>query len=90
MTNEMIINVRKSDTAIEVLKQMAERPLTELTRYYSDVLERPLSRRQTLHLLNAQLAFLMTVFPTMSLVLRILCLAWLVGAVLKCRDLQAA
>ena len=88
MTNEMIFNVRKSDNAIEVMKQMAERPLSELTRYYSGVLERQLSKRQTLHLLNAQLAFLLTVFPTMSLILRILCLVWFVGAVLKCRELK--
>ncbi len=86
MANETIFTTRKSDTVIEVMMQITERPLTELTHYYSDVLERRLSTRQTLHLLNAQLAFLATVFPSMSVVLRILCLAWLVGAVLRCRE----
>jgi len=85
MTNEMTITTRKPGLSTEVMKQMAERPLEGLTRYYSDVLERQLSTRQTLLLLNAQLAFLMTVFPSMSFVLRILCLTWLVGAVVKCR-----
>ena len=85
MTNEMMITARKPGLSTEVMKQMAERPLSGLTRYYSDVLERQLSTRQTLLLLNAQLAFLMTVFPSMSFVLRILCLTWLVGAVVKCR-----
>ena len=85
MTNEMMITTRKPGLSTEVMKQMAERPLMGLTRYYSDVLERQLSTRQTLLLLNAQLAFLMTVFPSMSFVLRILCLTWLVGAVVKCR-----
>ncbi|MBQ9667928.1 MAG: ATP-binding protein [Prevotella sp.] len=86
MMNEMIITARKSTGAIEVMKQMAERPVEALTRYYSEVLERRLSSRQTLHLLNAQLAFLMTVFPSMSMVLRLMCLTWLVGAVLRCRE----
>lgn len=85
MTNEMMITARKPGLSTEVMKQMAERPLAGLTRYYSDVLERQLSTRQTLLLLNAQLAFLMTVFPSMSFALRILCLTWLVGAVVKCR-----
>ena len=80
-----MITTRKPGLSTEVMKQMAERPLMGLTRYYSDVLERQLSTRQTLLLLNAQLAFLMTVFPSMSFVLRILCLTWLVGAVVKCR-----
>ena len=86
MTNEMIYTARKEQNTIEVMKQMVERPLSGLTQYYSEVLERRMSIRQTLHLLNAQLALLMTVFPTMSMGLRLVCLAWLVGAVLKCRE----
>ncbi len=85
MTNEMIIPARKEQNVFEVMKQMAERPLQGLTQYYGEVLGRQLGTRQTLHLLNVQAAFLMTVFPTMSLVLRVLCLTWLVGAVLRCR-----
>ena len=85
MTNEMTIMPRKQVATLEVMKQMAERPLTALAEYYGDVLGRRLDSRQTLHLVGAQLSFLLTVFVSMSLPLRVLCLAWFVGSVLKCR-----
>ena len=85
MTNEMIFPARKAQTLWMVINMVARRPLAQLTAYYSDVLDRRLTTGQTLHLLNAQLAFVMTVFPAMSFALRIVCLAWLVGAMLRCR-----
>lgn len=87
MNNEMILNAKemRNNSVDNHLTACFGRTLTLLTRYYGDVLERQLSTRQTLHLLNAQLAFLMTVFPSMSMVLRVLCLTWFVCAVLKCR-----
>lgn len=61
-------------------------PLVALSRYYTAVLERPVGIRQTLLLLNAQTAFLFAAFPVSGpLVLRAVCVAWLLHAVLKCR-----
>ena len=60
--------------------------LNRLSGYYASVLERPVSNRQTLLLLNAQVAALLTIFPVeCSLFLRVLFAAWLVGALLKCK-----
>lgn len=65
----------------------AARLLAPLSRYYSQVLGTDISLRQTLLLLNAQLAALFTIFPVACpLLLRLACLAWLVSALLKCRD----
>ncbi|MBQ9644896.1 MAG: ATP-binding protein [Prevotella sp.] len=87
MNNNMILsaNEMRKNGADNQLTACFGRPLALLTRYYSEVLERQLTTQQTLHLLNAQLAFLMTVFPATSMVLRVLCLTWFVSAVLKCR-----
>jgi len=77
MTSTNVIN-----TIISGMKA----PVSMLADYYSAVLERKIDVRQTLHLLNAQAAFAMTVFPVDGpLAVRALCLAWFVGAVLKCR-----
>lgn len=61
-------------------------PLLWLSRYYSMVMERPVSIRQTLSLLHVQLAFVFAVFPVAGpLVLRAACAAWLWYAVRQCR-----
>ena len=58
-----------------------------LAAYYSSVLGQQVTLRQTFLLLNAQAAFLFTVFPLdCSFVLRLLCVVWLVSALLKCRN----
>ena len=89
MNNEMILNAREEKMNV-VMNQVAaavRRPLSMLTDYYSSVLNKKLSTKQTLTLLNAQLAFVMTVFAGCSLPVRALLLAWLVGALLKCKRL---
>lgn len=88
MNNEMILNAKETrrNCVDNQLTACFDRPLSLLTRYYGEVMERRLTTRQTLHLLNSQVAFLMTVFPSMPLMLRLLCLTWFVGAVLKCRE----
>ena len=64
-----------------------QRIVAPLARYYSRVLDTEVSTRQTLLLVNAQAAFFMTVFPAdCHLLLRLGCLAWLISAVMKCRD----
>lgn len=63
------------------------RIIAPLARYYSHVLGTEISMRQTLLLVNAQAAFFITVFPAdCHLLVRLGCLAWLVSAVMKCRD----
>ena len=62
------------------------RPLEWLCSYYSDVLERKLTMRQTWLLINAQLAFGAAFFPVEApWVVRIGCLVWVVSALLKCK-----
>lgn len=62
------------------------RPIEWLCSYYSDVLDRKLTMRQTWLLVNAQLAFGAAFFPVEApWVVRIGCLAWVVSALLKCK-----
>lgn len=62
------------------------RPIEWLCSYYSDVLERKLTMRQTWLLINAQLAFGAAFFPVEApWVVRIGCLVWVVSALLKCK-----
>lgn len=61
-------------------------PLEWLRKYYSAVLERKISMRQTLLLLQAQAAFVMAVFPAAGpLLLRAAFCGWFAYAVLLCR-----
>lgn len=62
------------------------RPIERLCSYYSDVLDRKLTMRQTWLLINAQLAFGAAFFPVEApWVVRIGCLVWVVSALLKCK-----
>lgn len=62
------------------------RPFEWLCSYYSNVLERKLTMRQTWLLINAQLAFGAAFFPVEApWVVRIGCLVWVVSALLKCK-----
>lgn len=62
------------------------RPIEWLCSYYSNVLDRKLTMRQTWLLINAQLAFGAAFFPVESpWVARIGCLVWVVSALLKCK-----
>ena len=62
------------------------RPIEWLCSYYSDVLDRKLTMRQTWLLINAQLAFGAAFFPVEApWVVRIGCLVWVVSALLKCK-----
>ena len=62
------------------------RPIEWLCSYYSNVLDRKLTMRQTWLLVNAQLAFGAAFFPVEApWVVRIGCLVWVVSALLKCK-----
>ena len=69
----------------DIVKKM-RRPAIWLCTYYSQVLERKLTMRQTWLLVNAQLAFGAAFFPVdMPTAMRIVCMGWVVSALLKCR-----
>lgn len=62
------------------------RPIEWLCSYYSNVLDRKLTMRQTWLLVNAQLAFGAAFFPVEApWGVRIGCLVWVVSALLKCK-----
>lgn len=62
------------------------RPIEWLCSYYSNVLDRKLTMRQTWLLINAQLAFGAAFFPVEApWVVRIGCLVWVVSALQKCK-----
>ena len=62
------------------------RPIEWLCSYYSDVLDRKLTMRQTWLLVNAQLAFGAAFFPVEApWGVRIGCLVWVVSALQKCK-----
>lgn len=62
------------------------RPIEWLCSYYSNVLDRKLTMRQTWLLVNAQLAFGAAFFPVEApWVVRIGCLVWVVSALKKCK-----
>lgn len=91
MKNEMTLSaktIRTRNTGISriALVAVVARLLAPLAGYYSEVLGTKVTIRHTLQLLNAQVAFVLTVLPTDGpLLLRLVCLAWLVSALLKCR-----
>lgn len=82
---EVCLNSEKEISLSSGVKMVC-RPIEWLCSYYSDVLERKLTMRQTWLLINAQLAFGAAFFPVEApWVVRIGCLAWVVSALLKCK-----
>ena len=82
---EVCLNNEKGISLNSGMKKVC-RPIEWLCSYYSDVLERKLTMRQTWLLINAQLAFGAAFFPVEApLGVRIGCLVWVVSALLKCK-----
>lgn len=82
---EVCLNNEKGISLNSGMKKVC-RPIEWLCSYYSDVLERKLTMRQTWLLINAQLAFGAAFFPVEApWVVRIGCLAWVISALLKCK-----
>lgn len=82
---EVYLNNEKEISLNSGMKEVC-RPIEWLCSYYSDVLDRKLTMRQTWLLINAQLAFGAAFFPVEApLVVRIGCLVWVVSALLKCK-----
>ena len=82
---EVYLNKEKEISLDSCMKKIC-RPIEWLCSYYSDVLDRKLTMRQTWLLINAQLAFGAAFFPVEApWVVRIGCLVWVVSALLKCK-----
>ena len=82
---EVCLNSGKEISLNSCMKEVC-RPIERLCSYYSDVLDRKLTMRQTWLLINAQLAFGAAFFPVEApWVVRIGCLVWVVSALLKCK-----
>ena len=82
---EVCLNNEKGISLNSGMKKVC-RPIEWLCSYYSDVLDRKLTMRQTWLLINAQLAFGAAFFPVEApWVVRIGCLVWVVSALLKCK-----
>ena len=82
---EVCLNNEKEISLNSGIKKVC-RPIEWLCSYYSDVLDRKLTMRQTWLLINAQLAFGAAFFPVEApWVVRIGCLVWVVSALLKCK-----
>lgn len=82
---EVYLNSEKEISLNSCMKKVC-RPIEWLCSYYSDVLERKLTMRQTWLLINAQLAFGAAFFPVEApWVVRIGCLVWVISALLKCK-----
>ena len=82
---EVSLNSMKEVYLNSCMKKVC-RPIEWLCSYYSNVLDRKLTMRQTWLLVNAQLAFGAAFFPVEApWVVRIGCLVWVVSALLKCK-----
>ena len=82
---KICLNSEKEISLNNCMKKVC-RPIEWLCSYYSDVLDRKLTMRQTWLLINAQLAFGAAFFPVEApWVVRIGCLVWVVSALLKCK-----
>ena len=61
-------------------------PKEWLRKYYSAVLEREVSSKQASYITQAQLAFILTVFPIVSsMLLQGICLSWFAFSLYKCK-----
>lgn len=79
----------RQNTVMEAVANMARllhQPAEWLRAYYSRVLERDITMRQTALLVNAQAAFAVAFFPVEApLMARVAGLLWVGSALLKCR-----
>lgn len=83
---EVSLNSYAKKVSLNSCMKEVYRPIEWLCSYYSNVLDRKLTMRQTWLLINAQLAFGAAFFPVEApWVVRIGCLVWVVSALLKCK-----
>lgn len=83
---EISLNSYAKEVSLNSYAKEVCRPIEWLCSYYSNVLDRKLTMRQTWLLINAQLAFGAAFFPVEApWGVRIGCLVWVVSALLKCK-----
>lgn len=83
---EISLNSYAKEVSLNSGMKKVCRPIEWLCSYYSNVLARKLTMRQTWLLVNAQLAFGAAFFPVEApWGVRIGCLVWVVSALLKCK-----
>lgn len=71
---------------LRLLAQSAGKPVEWLRKYYSHVLEKPISRKQTWLMIEAQVAFALGILPMDSpLWLRAVYMGWFAWSVRKCK-----
>lgn len=91
MKKEMILTERNTsyNELSRFFKEVAvwfQTPMEWLRKYYSAVLEREVSSKQTSYMTQAQLAFILTVVPIVSsMLLQGVCLTWFVFSLYKCK-----
>ena len=91
MKKEMMMTADAADTknildSIRSYAERAKQPIVMLSIYYSKILEEKISVKQTLLLLNAQISFVLAIFPAnFSLILRFLFMVWFATAVVQCK-----
>ncbi len=84
--NSLAMSTRTSSVSWKNLFQIIIKPVEWLQYYYATVLQREINQKQTLLLINAQIAFIMTAFPVDApLIGRFICCGWFLDAVLKCK-----
>ena len=84
--NKVCLNSGMKEISLNSGMKKVCRPIEWLCSYYSDVLDRKLTMRQTWLLINAQLAFGAAFFPVEApWVVRIGCLVWVVSALQRCK-----
>jgi hypothetical protein len=82
---EKILTIGNRRVEMRNVLERVGRVVGALREYYSEVLERRLDTRQTLHLIHAQVAFLFAAFPAeTSLAVRAAFGLWFWLAVRKC------
>lgn len=88
MEKNIVLPVKSTATphVASALIALLKVPFEALRSYYGTVLEQDVTPRQALLLINAQFAFLFAAFPVAApLWLRVVCGAWFLHAVLKCK-----
>ncbi len=73
--------------ALELPAKLAQQPIEWMRKYFSSVLEREISTKQTWLLLETQAALIMGILPAdMHIGLRALFLGWFALCLLKCKE----
>ncbi len=91
MKKELVLTTNNPGThniseVISSIKEYAARPIVSLSKYYTKLIGEKISTRQTMLLLNAQIAAVFAIFPlNYSIILRVLFIVWFATSVIQCK-----